>query len=115
MLEARDLSYSKESLERFLPELREWRGIIQSYSEGLSEGRQDLLLIDGRERLTARMSRIEDMLHDALSSGSDDTPVYERDESLYRMLGALRGVTEAYVAVIGGRVIDWPRLRETRF
>jgi uncharacterized membrane protein YgaE (UPF0421/DUF939 family) len=116
LLEARDLQYIEQSVTSFLPELRDWRLSLQAVSEGLSEGREDLLLLDGRERLSNRMERIEALMREQMDAYQTGEQEFVRDESLYRMLGALRGVTETYIgAAARGSAIDWPRLREARF
>ena len=116
LLTARDLSYTDETVTQLLMELRAWREAIQTVSKGLAEGREEFLQPDYRTRLDVRMSHLEELLREIISSGAVGSENVSGDQSLYRLLGAFRGISEALLGVVEPAAkVDWTRFREARF
>jgi hypothetical protein len=114
--EARGLRYSDAQIAALLGQLRGWREAMQSLVADLSKGQEGLLHADYREKLDARMARIENILKSEIAEAGSAPESVEEGRSLYRLLAAFRGTSEALLRAMGcGAGVDWVRLREARF
>jgi len=89
---------------------------LQKILSNLSQRPEAADYADLRAQLDATLERLEGQIGKAVA-GADPAGLSEREsENSFRLLGALRGVSEALVNFAQQvRGIDWVHLREERF
>jgi uncharacterized membrane protein YccC len=116
LTEARAVRGSGPIERALLADLRAWRLALQEEIRRLSTSPEASDPATLRSRLDGELRRIETKIARALDGLDRRSLSANEPERLYRLLGACRGVSEAFVEVAGGAAaVDWPRLREARF
>jgi hypothetical protein len=116
LTEAGVLRQSDSLVRELLADVRRWRIAVQEVFGQLSEKPEAAEAASLQSRLDAALVRLEARIQEALDQIDETKVSAEESVSMYRLLGAHRGVSEALVNVAGETVgIDWKRLREGRF
>jgi hypothetical protein len=96
--------------------MREWRTSLQGISTELSVRPDTADMTVSHARLQDTAARIEGQIEDALDKLGEKGLSLAESESIYRMLGICRRVSDALMHAIEKELsIDWTRLREARF
>jgi fusaric acid resistance family protein len=116
LVEARTTAQSPELVRELSAEVRVWRTGLQKTLSDLSQRPEAADFADLRARLDATLERLEGQIGKAVA-GTEETVISARESAnSFRLLGALRGVSEALVNFAQQvRGIDWVHLREDRF
>jgi uncharacterized membrane protein YccC len=116
LTEAGVLRQSDSLVRELLADVRRWRIAVQEVFGQLSEKPEAAEAASLQSRLDAALVRLEARIQEALDQIDETKVSAEESVSMYRLLGAHRGVSEALVNVASETVgIDWKRLREGRF
>jgi uncharacterized membrane protein YccC len=103
-------------VEALRDDVRSWRLGVQSVAHGFA---LDPAYADGehlRSRVTAVMEVLEEKITRTLDEAQPGSIDHDEAESLYRLLGAYRGVSEALIDFAGASSeITWAPWREERF
>jgi uncharacterized membrane protein YccC len=100
-------------------DIRAWRSTVQERFRLWArdpERAADESAADLRERLSARLDRLEARIGGAFTQAGEETLSVEDCTNFYRYLGSLRSVSEAgieYVRLAGG--VNWAHWKEARF
>ena len=116
LIEARTTAQSQGLVRELSAQVSAWRTGLEEILSNISQ-RPDAADFAGlRAQLDATLEHMEGQIVKA-GAGADQTSVSMREsEDSFRLLGALRGVSEALVNVAKQlRGIDWVHLREERF
>jgi hypothetical protein len=98
-------------------------GWVTDWCAGVEEALAKLAVDPGsvdrdafRARLDAIVARIESAVEDDINAAGGARPSPEEGDSVFRLMGAYRSLSEAMVDVAGQVVpVDWARLGEARF
>jgi hypothetical protein len=118
LVRARKLPQADLLVAAVIEDLREWRLTAQKQlrlwadDPALAASQSAAM----RDRLLARISRLEEKMGEALR-GIRDGQLSERDfENFYHILGIFRGLSESGIAFSkAAEVIDWKAWKEERF
>jgi hypothetical protein len=101
---------------KLLADVRRWRVAVQKIFGQLADQPETAETAALQSRLDAVLVRLEARIQAALDPVDEARVSVAESGSMYRLLGAHRGVSEALVRVAGKTVgIDWTHLREERF
>jgi len=116
LLETREAAGSGFLVRELLEDMRDWHAGVQQAFERLSADPATVDQTAFRARVDARLAGLEARIEAALDKADEASVSDEERGSMYRLLGAYRGVSEALVD-LAERVtpMDWVRLREARF
>ncbi len=96
--------------------MREWRASIHESFDELAGKPHRMDLATSRMRLQDTLKRLEAQIESALDTIGEIGMSVEEGETVYRTLGACRGVSVALLKLTERVMpIDWARLREARF
>jgi hypothetical protein len=115
LVEAGTAAQSPELVCELPDQVRAWRVGLQKILSNLSQRPEAADFAALRVQLDASLERLEGQIEKAVPG--DQTGISGREnENSFRLLGALRGVSEALVNfAVQVKGIDWVRLRENRF
>jgi len=116
LLETRAAAGSGFLVRELLEDMRDWHAGVQQAFRRLSADPGAVDRTAFRARVDARLAGLEARMEAALDKADEGRVSDEERGSMYRLLGAYRGLSEALVDV-SERVtpMDWARLREARF
>jgi hypothetical protein len=116
LVEARALRGSGPVERALRTDAHRWRLALQQEIRGLIASPEATDPAALRLRLDRELHRIEAKTAQGLESENREGDSANELERLYRLLGAYRGVSEAFVELAGcAASLDWRRLREARF
>ncbi|EAV43519.1 hypothetical protein SIAM614_02541 [Stappia aggregata IAM 12614] len=96
--------------------IRNWRLGVQEIYSHLAENPDNEEINDLKGRLQAKMAELETQIQTAMDKDTEGRRSEADDTSMYRVLGAYRGVSETLLSFVDNASrLDWTRLRETRF
>ena len=116
LLETRRAQQARLVVEELGKEGRDWRLTIERGLEDWSE-RPEVESVAGlRERLSARLARLNARFEEILNRSDRQQLTEEESRNFYRLLGRLRGLSQAAIAYADSSgSIDWEAWREERF
>lgn len=96
--------------------IRNWRLGVQEICSHLAENPDAQKVDDLKNRLQAKMAELEARIQEAVDNDTNGKRSEPDDTSMYRVLGAYRGVSETLLSFVDNASrLDWRRLREARF
>ncbi|MEJ2198986.1 MAG: hypothetical protein P8X54_10535, partial [Desulfuromonadales bacterium] len=97
-------------------DVRSWRDKVQDSFARLATEPEAADYSRYRSRLDSTLEHLEARIEETLVHADAQGVSAEHGESMYRLLGAHRGVSEALVeSAEQAAAIDWAHLRESRF
>jgi uncharacterized membrane protein YccC/ElaB/YqjD/DUF883 family membrane-anchored ribosome-binding protein len=97
-------------------DVRSWRSKVQEIFAHLATEPESAEYSHYRSRLDSTLEHLEARIEETLVHADAQSVSAEHGESMYRLLGAHRGVSEALVDFAEqAATIDWAHLRESRF
>jgi hypothetical protein len=115
-IEARTRPQSQALVQELSSQVRAWRIGLQEILCNLSQQPETADFADFRAQLDAILERLEGQIEKAIAGADQMSISTSESENSFRLLGALRGVSEALVNFAKrARGIDWVHLREDRF
>jgi hypothetical protein len=116
LVEARATAQSPELVRELSAEVRVWRTDLRKILSNLSQRPEAADFADLQAQLDATLERVEGKIGKAVAGGNPTNLSGQEHENSFRLLGALRGVSEALVDFAKQvKGIDWIHLREERF
>jgi uncharacterized membrane protein YccC len=116
LVEAGTTAQSPELARNLSAEVRVWSTGLQKILSGLSQRPEAADFADLRVQLDATLERLEAQIGNVLAGMDQAVISAEESENSFRLLGTLRGVSEAVVNFARQvRGIDWVELRQDRF
>jgi hypothetical protein len=116
LMDARQSPQAQLLVRELLTDVRVWRLKVQEALQGFSRDPATAPADALRERLTARLGRLEGRIEETLNKAAEGEFSDRDGENFYRLLGAYRGLSEAVIEYAGtAEGIEWDRWRESRF
>lgn len=116
LVQARPAAQPHAIVRELLEEMRSWRISVQEIFARLATEPETADYISLRSGLDSKLKRLEARIEEVLDHADDRSVSAEAGESMYRLLGAHRGLSEALVDFAKqAAAIDWALLREARF
>ena len=116
LVETRTAAQSPGLVSELSAELRVWRTGLHKILSSLSQRPEAADFADLRVQLDATLERLEEQIGKAAAGMGQPATSARESENSFRLLGALRGVSEALANFARQvRGIDWVHLREDRF
>ena len=118
LIEAREYPQADLVARHVLDDVRAWRQVFEERFQRRAEDPTAQIepAADVRDRLEARLARMEATIKDAFRQAGDEEIGRDDYQNFYRLLGCYRGLSEAaigYAQLAEG--IDWTRWHEARF
>jgi len=116
LLEERDNLDAPILIQQLRDDLRGWQNGIRSSMRRLTQGPAAVDQKSLQCALDNTLQKLEGRVRDVLDRESEDQFSEQDAESIYRLLGAYRGVSDALVSCVGNAgTIDWSLWRQERF
>jgi hypothetical protein len=116
LVQARPAAQPHAIVRELLEDMRSWRISVQEIFARLATEPEAADYISFRSGLDSKLQRLEARIEEVLDQVDDRSVSAETGESMYRLLGAHRGLSEALVDFAKqAAAIDWALLREARF
>ncbi len=114
--DARGEPLARPVVEALSEDGKRWRDALKQVFDQLSDHPAGLDSSILRSRLDTAMERLEQRIHEVTASLGEAAITQGESESLYRLLGSYRAVSESVIDLSArAEGVDWHRLSEARF